>query len=155
LPHLEDSPLVAAATARADIALRFAERDFDGLAITLLPEGTRLDPEVQVWVGQMAYRLLAVGRGMRQKFGEDADDVQYVAAALLERWRTFLPPSADPLALASRSSSKITDPHQKNILRRADLLLGRIAMGGSDREAATLEVVEMLQEVMEVVRSRP
>lgn len=150
-PAEED--LLLSLTAAAELNMRVLDGDFDAAAAAILPEGLRVDSETQVWVSQFAYRLLAIGRGMRQKFGPEADAVQRMAEALLGRWRTVLPPGLDPLKLASRRTS-LSDPAHRELLRRADHLLGRLAVGSVEPGPAEEEVVEMLQDVRQMLRPR-
>jgi hypothetical protein len=124
----------------------FASREFDAIAVEVLPV-REFDEATQAWVGQLAYRTLAIGRGLQQKFGEEGKPVHDLAEALLRRYRALLPPGADPLAVAGRASTQALDPARKELLRQADLLLGRIALGSVQPEAATQEVIQMLRDL--------
>jgi len=131
---------------------------YDRVAEQLLPDDRLLAPHLEVWLGQVMYRVTAI-TGALERRGKAGDNAALIALgnAIDQRYRQVSKGfHADPLSQPTWRLDQRSDPQgeeKKSIMRALELIMGRLAVGGLDPSSNLTEVVEILQRVQDVMQA--
>lgn len=130
---------------------------YDLVAEQLLPDDRVLAPQLEVWLGQVMYRVTAI-TGALERRGKEGENAELIALgnAIDRRYREVSKGfHADPLSQPTWRLDQRSDPQgeeKKSILRALELMMGRLAVGGLDPSSNLGEVVKILQRVHDVIQ---
>ncbi len=127
---------------------------FEELAGALMPNQAGSHPQDGVWRGQVALRVVAVARGIKQMYSDRTDWAGVLAEALSERFDTFvqrLPVDPREQAIVTyESQPKSVVEHKQAIMRDLDHVLASIAGRAVEVETARAALVDILQRVFDL-----
>ena len=130
---------------------------FDHLARQLLPDNQPMQQSVQVWLGQVVFRVRAAAKGIKRVYPGQEQAVMALADAVKRRYQVVSADFAvDPLDHAVVQVNPESDRHaieKRNIMRDLDSLLGRIAVKGVDPEATLNELADIVRRAHEVLQT--
>ncbi|MBI3835019.1 MAG: GyrI-like domain-containing protein [Planctomycetes bacterium] len=128
--------------------------NYTSLAERIVPEAKRIHPSLQIWLGQVVFRVSAVANGMRKNYQGQADELSVFAEKLKNRYREV---SKDfNLDAADRDpgfelGSQIAD-RKAQVMRNLDRLMGKIGMKTTDSDAARIELTVILNSTSGVLK---
>ncbi len=134
-----------------------AARRFDLIAEQLLPGPDAIPQTLQLWLGQLVFRIGAAAKGIKQIYPSDSREVTELGDAVTRRYKSV---SAgfrlDPLAQAVVRVDPQTDPlaaEKRAIMRAIDTLLGGIAHRSVDVEETMRQLADIVQRTQDLLRS--
>lgn len=133
------------------------EKKFDLIAEQLLPDAERIHPELQIWVGQVVFRIRALGKGARKVFPKEAAKLTRLTDPIAARYKAVSVNFAeDPLAEAVVRVDNEGDPGasgKEAVVRDLDRLLARVAVKSVDTDAALATLIEIVGRAQVIVRT--
>lgn len=131
------------------------EGQFERVADLLMPADTRFPQALQLWFGQVVFRIGAIARGIPQVYPGAGSTVTALSEAIRRRYDLF---SAD-FTLDPRDQPVLrVDPHsdryavgKRSIMRELDAMLGGIALTRLSAEGAEDQLADIIQRVYEMV----
>ncbi len=135
---------------------------FDQIANQIMPEDRSIPAALQVWFGQVVFRLGAAAKGIKQVYPGQEDVVTVTIDAINQRYKQVsLNFELDPLDQVVVNVDVRADPvaqQRRSIMRDLDTLLVRIAFRSVDAGAAIDEfttVVQRVQSLMQKQTNKP
>lgn len=132
---------------------------FDRVAEQLVPTDHPMPVGMQVWFGQVVFRISAVAKGIEQKYPGESLQATALSEAIVRRYRQASASSkVDPLAQAVVRVDARLDPQstqKRLIVRDLDNLLGQVALKTVDAEAALDRLSDILQRVQDITNTTP
>ena len=130
---------------------------FDRLAEQLVPTDRPMPIGMQVWFGQVVFRISAVAKGIEQKYPGGSPEVTALSEAIVRRYRQASASSkVDPLAQAVVRVGPHLDPQsaqKRLIVRDLDNLLGQVAIKTVDAKSALDRLSDLLQRVQDMTNT--
>ena len=130
---------------------------FEDLAQQLLPDDRPMSQSLQVWLGQLVFRIQAAANGIRRVYPGEEQSVMALAEAVKRRYQTVsVGFNGDPLDQAVVQVNPESDPHaieKHKIMRDLDTLLGRIAFKSVDPEATLRELADIIRRAHETLQT--
>ena len=132
---------------------------FDRVAEQLVPTDRPIPAGMQVWFGQVVFRISAVAKGIEQTYPGGSPEVTALSEAIVRRYRQASASSkVDPLAQAVVRVDTHLDPQsaqKRLIVRDLDNLLGQVALKTIDAKSALDRLSDLLQRVQDVTNTTP
>ena len=132
---------------------------FDRLAEQLVPTHRPMPVGMQVWFGQVVFRINAVAKGIEQTYPGGSPEVTSLSEAIVQRYRQASASSkVDPLAQAIVRVDTHSDPQsaqKRLIVRDLDNLLGQVSLKTIDAKSALDRLSDLLQRVQDVTNITP
>jgi effector-binding domain-containing protein len=130
---------------------------FDRIAEQLIPVDRPTPAALQVWLGQVVFRVSAVAKGIEQTFPGGAPQVTALSEAIVRRYRQASESSnVNPLESAVVHVDMRSDPHsaqRRSIVRDLDNLLGQVAIKTVDADSALGRLEDILQRIQDLMHS--
>lgn len=130
---------------------------FDRVAEQLVPTDHPMPPGMQIWFGQIAFRISAVAKGLEQNYPGGSPQATALSEAIVQRYRqTSASTQVDPLAQAVVRVDTHTDPQssqKRSIVRDLDNLLGQVALKTVDPQSALIRLSELLQRIQDTTNA--
>ena len=149
-------PSARASTRTGSISQLLEHRRFDQIAEQILPPADTIPPSLQIWLGQVVYRLSALAEGIKRVHPGEGETIFAVIEATNRRYAAvFVGSSVDPLEPPVVYVDSESDPlaaEKRAIMLQLDLLLGRVALRSVDVTATLSELVGILQRIADLVR---
>ncbi len=131
----------------------FSTARFDRIAEQVVPIDRPMAVPMQVWLGQIVFRISGLAKGLEHTYPGEAADVVALADACAQRLREASANwKVNPLDQAVVRVDTRSDPQaaqKRAIMRDLDQLLGQVAMKTIDPKAAGDRLVAILQLVQE------
>ncbi len=131
---------------------------FDRIAEQLMPDDCDIPAGLQVWLGQVVFRIGAAAKGIEQLDPDGEHVAARMADAIIDRYREVsVNFELDPLDQAVVRVDVWNDPlglGKRAVMRELDMLLGRIAfhrVGPLDAGAVTDELAGIVQRVQDLM----
>ena len=132
---------------------------FDRVAKQLIPSDRPIPAGMQVWFGQVVFRINAVAKGIEQTYPDGSPQATALSEAMVRRYRQASASSkVDPLAPAVVRVDTHSDPQsaqKRLIVRDLDNLLGQVALKTVDAKSALDRLSELLQQVQDMTNTTP
>jgi effector-binding domain-containing protein len=132
---------------------------FDRVAEQLVPTDRAMPVGMQVWAGQVVFRISAVAKGIEQTYPGGSPEATALSEAIVRRYRQASASSKiDPLAQAVVRVDTHLDPQsaqKRLIVRDLDNLLGQVALKTIDAKSALDRLSDLLQRVQDVTNITP
>ena len=132
---------------------------FDRIAEQLVPMNRPMPPGMQVWFGQVVFRISAVAKGIEQTYPGGSPQATALSEAMVRRYRQASASSkVDPLAQAIVRVDVNADPQsaqKRLIVRDLDNLLGQVALKTVDAKSALDRLSDLLQRVQDTTNTTP
>jgi hypothetical protein len=129
---------------------------FDDLAKQLLPDDPPMSDTNRAWLQQIVLRVSAIARGIQKQHPVEDDWLAPLSKALVQRnERAKSATRAD--ASVERSATRVLPAsdagaeRRKAIIRRLELLMGRVGMGSIEPDNVRDELVVILQEAQDLL----
>jgi len=129
----------------------------DAIVLRLMPDGAPIPAEMDLWLGQVVFRVSAVAKGIERTYPGEGGNVSALAAAIKEGYRRA---SADRAGSALDQVVVRVDPHEtkgaqerRAIVQNLDRLLARIASRSVDAHGAATALAAALEDVAAVLKS--
>jgi len=126
---------------------------FDRIAEQLVPTDRPMPPGMQVWFGQVVFRISAVAKGIEQTYPGGSPQTTALSEAIVRRYRQASASSkVDPLAQAVVRVDARSDPQsmkKRLIVRDLDNLLGQVALKTVDPASALNRLTDLLQQIQD------
>jgi len=130
---------------------------FDHIAEQLVSTDRPMPPGIQVWFGQVVFRISAVAKGIEQTYPGGSPQATALSEALVKRYRQASASSkVDPLAQAVVRVDARSDPQsakKRQIVRDLDNLMGQVALKTVDPTMALNRLSELLQQIQDFTDS--
>lgn len=130
---------------------------FDRIAEQLIPVDRPTPAALQVWLGQVVFRVSAVAKGIEQTFPGGAPQVTALSEAIVRRYRQASESSTvNPLESAVVHVDMRSDPRsaqRRSIVRDLDNLLGQVAIKTVDADSALGRLEDILQRIQDLTPS--
>lgn len=130
---------------------------FDRIAEQLVPTHRPMPVGMQVWFGQVVFRISAVAKGIEQTYPGGAPQVTALSEAIVRRYRVVSASSKiDPLAQAVVRVDTHSDPQsapKRLIMRDLDNLLGQVALKTIDAQSALERLSGLLQRIQDLTNT--
>jgi hypothetical protein len=124
---------------------------FDRVAEQLVPTDRPMPVGMQVWFGQVVFRISAVAKGIEQTYPGGSPQAIALSEAIVRRYRQASASSkVDPLAQAVVRVDTRSDPlsvQKRLIVRDLDNLLGQVALKIVDAKSALVRLCDILQRI--------
>ena len=132
---------------------------FDRIAEQLVPMNRTMPVGMQIWFGQVVFRISAVAKGIEQTYPGGSLQATALSEAIVRNYRRLSASSTvDPLAQAVVRVDTHMEPQstqKRLIVRDLDNLLGQVALKTMDAESALDRLSELLQRVQDVTNTIP
>ncbi len=132
---------------------------FDRIAEQLFPTDRPMPVGMQVWLGQVVFRISAVAKGIEQRYPGGSPQATALSEAIVRRYRQASASSkVDPLAEAVVRVDTCLDPQstqKRLIVRDLDNLLGQVALKTVDAESALDRLSGLLQRIQDMTNTIP
>lgn len=132
---------------------------FERVAEQLVPMDRPLPVGMQVWFGQVVFRISAVAKGIEQTYPGGSPQATALSEAIVRRYRQASASSkVDPLAQAVVRVDTYSDPQsaqKRLIVRDLDNLLGQVALKTVDAKSALDRLSELLQRIQDMTHTIP
>ncbi len=121
----------------------------------LMPTDQAIAPDLDLWLGQIVFRVSAAGKGLARTYPEDKGHVSSLAKAIKERYRKASTEQSgrvlsQVIVRVPRGGSRSATQRQ-SVLRDMDRLLSRIAMKAVDANRARTDLAGLLERVKAVI----
>lgn len=137
------------------IAELIAEKDWDRIARQIMPTDLDIPAPMQLWFGQVVFRIGALGKGMKRQGAEADPGAVALAEAVTRRYRKVSARfTMDPLSQAVVRIDPRQDPNadrKRSILRDLDALLAKVAQRALDPKDALDTLSDLLQRTCDVL----
>lgn len=161
-----DGPAITSVTPthRSDVTMRelLAAGDVDAMAGRLLPPDTPIRADLDLWLGQLVFRISAAGKGLARTYPDESTHVNELSEAINGRYRvaSAVAPERTLAQVVVRVPGAGADGPgaRQAILRDLDRLLGRIAVraiSAPEASGALADILERAQDVLEADRREP
>ena len=132
---------------------------FDRIAEQLVPTDRPMPVGMQVWFGQVVFRINAVAKGIEHKYPGGSPRATALSEAMVRRYRqSSASTKVDPLAQAVVRVDTHSDPQsaqKRLIVRDLDNLLGQVALKTVNAESALDRLSELLQRIQNLTNTTP
>jgi hypothetical protein len=132
------------------------QRRFEDIAEQMLPPAEATPPSLQVWLGQVVYRLSAVAKGIKRVYPGEDKLIFALVDAINRRYAEVSAGSPiDPLEPPVVYVDSESDPlaaEKRAIMRQLDSLLGGIALRSVDVTATLNHLEDILQRSCDLAR---
>ncbi len=126
---------------------------FDRVAEQLIPMDHPMPVGMQVWLGQVVFRISAVAKGIEKTYPGGSPQATALSEAIVRRYRQASTSSkVDPLAQAVVRVDTRSDPQstqKRLIVRDLDNLLGQVALKTVDAKSALDRLCDLLQRIQD------
>ena len=130
---------------------------FDRVAEQLVPTDRPMPAGMQVWFGQVVFRINAVAKGIEQTYPGGSPQATALSEAIVRRYRQASASSkVDPLAQAVVRVDTHSDPlsvQKRLIVRDLDNLLGQVSLKTVDAHSALNRLSDVLQRVQDLANA--
>jgi effector-binding domain-containing protein len=127
---------------------------YDRIAEQLIPVDRPTPAALQVWLGQVVFRVSAVAKGIEQTFPGGAPQVTALSEAIVRRYRQASESSTvNPLESAVVHVDMRSYPRsaqRRSIVRDLDNLLGQVAIKTVDADSALGRLEDILQRIQDL-----
>lgn len=132
-----------------------ATERFDRVAEQLMPDGLAIPSAVQLWLGQLVFRIGAIAKGIEQVYPGEERIAVAMADAITRRYKKVsVGFELDPLDQVVVRVDILKDSfaaQRRAIMHDVDKLLGRIAFRSISADAAVNDLADIIQRVQDFV----
>jgi hypothetical protein len=137
----------------ATLSELFESGRHEAIAMRLMPRGEPIPPELNLWLGQIVFRVNAAAKGLDRMYPGEADDVGDLAAAFKQRYEVAskLRPAgaSEPTVVRVDPSTTRASRHRRDMITELDRLLARISIKAAGPTKAKEELVQLIQRVQD------
>lgn len=130
---------------------------FDRVAEQLIPADRPMSAGMQIWFGQVVFRINAVAKGIEQTYPGGSPQATALSEAIVQRYRQAPASSkVDPLAQAVVRVDTHSDPQsaqKRSIVRDLDNLLGQVALRTVEPQSALDRLCDLLQRTQDLTNT--
>jgi hypothetical protein len=155
----QEAPEAEPAKAEPPVSVKdlVAARQFERVAEQFLPSPDAIPQRLQLWLGQLVFRIGAAGKGIERMYPNEDREVIEFADAITRRYKSVsVGFELDPLAQAVVTVDWSEGRHgaeEQAVMRTMDALLGRIALKSVDLEEAMAQLSDVVQRAQDRLRS--
>lgn len=129
---------------------------FDDLAKQLLPDDPPMSDANRAWLHQFVLRVSALARGIQKQHPDQGGWLVPLSKALIQRCEgaksaTRIDAPVERSAARGLPASDAGAERRKTIIRRLELLMGRVGMGSIEPDNVRDELVVILQEAQDLL----
>ncbi len=129
---------------------------FDEVAGRVVPLDRDLSGAMQIWLGQIVFRVGAIAKGVERVSPKDALPIRGIGDALRRRYRVASANlELNPLDHAVVHVDTRHDAHaaeKRAVMHRLDALMSRIALGTIEVEDVKTKTVDILRQIQELTQ---
>jgi effector-binding domain-containing protein len=134
-----------------------AARQFERVAEQLLPGPDGIPQRLQLWLGQLVFRIGAAAKGIERMYPSEGREVIELADAITRRYKSVsvgfeLDPLAQAVVRVDWSDDR-QETEEQAVMQAMDALLGRIALKSVDLEETMAQLSDVVQRAQDRLRS--
>ncbi len=121
----------------------------DAIANRLMPRGKPIPADLDLWLGQLVFRVSAAGKGVARTYPGEGAHVAALATAIKNRYRTASseasPSVLEQVVVRVPRGGSAAVAKRQSVLRDLDRLLGRIAVRAVSAAQAQADLASLLE----------
>lgn len=129
------------------------QKEYLGIAEQLISNEPAQPREVQIWLGQIVFRVGAVAKGLLLHYPDQAGDLAVFSDILFVRLEKLLPgvveESLKKAVVRVNPQDSSAEARRNTMVQELDKLLARVSSKAMDPKATALELARILQKVQD------